>query len=105
MHMVDGLEWLRSSAAPVIEDRVFGNVRASGCDRNGWVWESLELFDTPRGMIDLCFIAGLNGPGPAHHQQLNAVLRALDALTLAAAPMILAKLAGLTGVRYSADPW
>ena len=93
MLMRVGLGALRSAAAPVIDHRFFGPVRASGYDRDGWLWESLELLDTPRGRVDLSFTAGLSGPGPEHRSQLDTIISRIGPLTRASASMVLTELA------------
>src|SRR5690349_9099778 len=93
--MVSGLESLRRAAAPMVDHPLFGLVRATPCPAGGpWLWESLELFETRRGSVDLGFEAGSEGPGDAHRAQLEAILAQLDALTTAAAPMIVDQLGG-----------
>lgn len=101
--MVSGLESLRRAAAPMVDHPAFGLVRATPCPAGGpWLWESLELFETRRGSVDLGFEAGPEGPGDAHRVQLEAIVAQLDALTAAAAPMIFDHLDGLEA---SALPW
>ena len=57
---------LRDAPAPVLDLRRFGPIRASFCrDSVGFLWESLDLVHTQRGLADLAFEAGLLG-GPAY---------------------------------------
>lgn len=101
--MIHCLESRRGTPALVIDHDAFGLVRASGCDVDGsWLWESLDLLDTYRGRADLTYSAGPDGPGPAHRAQLDVLLHGLDALTEAAAPLVLRELAGL-GCQFRAD--
>ena len=84
---------LSPTAMLVMDDPDFGPLRASParCDAT-WLWESLELVETPRGRVDLAFAAGPKGPSDAHRRQLKWVTARLDSLKHAAAPMIVAKL-------------
>ena len=85
---------LSPTAMLVMDDPDFGPLRASParCDAT-WLWESLELVDTPRGRVDLAFAAGPQGPSDAHRRQLKWVTARLDSLRHAAAPMVFAKFA------------
>lgn len=81
--------WLREAPAPVIDHRRFGALRASyRRESELFLWESLDLVQTGRGLVDLEFEAGAWGPSEAHARQLEVVVARLDALTRAAARAI-----------------
>ena len=99
------LEWARRSV-PMVEHPSFGPLRASVRGDGGpWLWEALDLRDTPRGEADLGFEAGSSGPGPAHVAQLDEIVADLDQLTAAAAPIIDLKLGGWLERSLGDDPW
>jgi hypothetical protein len=78
-----------SAAALVLDHPAFGQVRASMRSEEGqWLWECLDLVETARGAVDLCFDAGPDGPGLAHWVQLATLAAQLDSLTRVAVPMI-----------------
>ena len=96
---------LRDAPAPVLDLRRFGPIRASFCrDSDGFLWESLDLVHTQRGLADLAFEAGAWGPTAAHEQQLDTITANLDVLTESAAQAI----AGALGGAFEhclRDPW
>lgn len=90
----------------MMEHPDFGPLRASERgDGAPWLWEALDLHDTPRGQADLGFEAGASGPGSSHVAQLDQILAELDPLTAAAAPMIDVKLGGCLERSLGDDPW
>ena len=98
-------EWARRSV-PMMEHPNFGPLRASVRGDGGpWLWETLQLLDTPRGEADLGFEAGSSGPGASHEAQLDEIVSNLDRLTAAAAPMIDVKLGGCLEHSIGDDPW
>ena len=100
-------DWLRSTPAPVIDHPLFGQVRASHRPRQGsWLWETLGLVATPRGDGGLTFDAGENGPNVSHERQWNTIIKQLDSLTEAAAPLIASDLSHWDEVPFDpASPW
>ena len=96
MASVSGFERLPNTAAPMIDDPMFGLLRATPSDTGQtWLWQPLDLVETPRGMADIAFEAGADGPRDAHRAQLHEILARLDALTDLAAPLVAARLFGL----------
>jgi len=95
MASVSGFERLPNAAAPMIDDAVFGLLRATPSDTGRtWLWQPLDLVPTPCGMADIAFEAGLDGPSQAHRAQLQEILARLEALSDLAAPLITARLFG-----------
>jgi hypothetical protein len=79
----------------MIDDPIFGLLRATPGDAGRtWLWQPLDLVETRRGMADIGFEAGPDGPGKAHRAQLNDILAQLEALANLAAPLITARLFG-----------
>jgi hypothetical protein len=77
----------------MIDHPIFGPVRAAP-RRPGrpWLWQSLDLVETPLGRADIAFEASAEGPGEAHRVQLREIVSRLDALTEAAGPLIFDRL-------------
>jgi hypothetical protein len=99
MASVSGFERLPSAAAPMIDDPVFGLLRATPSHfGRTWLWQPLDLVDTQCGVADLAFEAGPEGPGDAHRGQLPEILAQLDMLTDLAAPLVAARLFGAPAV-------
>jgi hypothetical protein len=86
--MVSEFEWLSGAASPVVDHPAFGLLRGTPSRNGAWLWQSLDLVDTPRGNADIAFEAGADGPTYDHSEQLDHIMDNLDALTAAAAPMI-----------------
>lgn len=87
----------------MIDHPTFGPVRATP-RRAGrpWLWQALDLVETPRGRADIAFEAGAEGPGEAHRAQLHEIVHRLDALTEAAGPLILDR---LSRQGAAVEPW
>src|SRR4051794_21162523 len=95
MASVSGFERVPSAAAPMIDDPMFGLLRATPSDTGRtWLWQPLDLVETPCGMADIAFEAGADGPSDAHRAQLDRILARLDALADLAGPLITARLFG-----------
>ena len=99
-------DWLRKAPAPVVDHPVFGRLRAAHRPKDGaWSWETLDLIETPRGLVSVNFDAGESGPGIAHEVQWRGILERLDELTRAAAPLVAGELQHWP-VRFDpAAPW
>lgn len=102
-------DWLRKQPAPVIDHSRFGRVRASHRPSSGtWLWETLDMVDTPRGEVSLTFDADESGPTAAHERQFDHMLDNLDWLTETAVPMLASELKDFLdfgGLKFPADPW
>jgi hypothetical protein len=86
----------------MVDDPMFGLLRATPSHiARKWLWQPLDLVETPCGLADIAFEAGAEGPGDAHRAQLQEILARLEALTDLAAPLITARLLGPPGLTES----
>lgn len=99
-------DWLRKSPTPVIEHPAFGRVRAAHRPESGnWLWETLEFVETPRGPADVGFEAPETGPTPEQERHFDWIVANLDALTVAAAPLVAGELTEWLERPFPANPW
>ena len=99
-------DWLRKAPGPVMEHPAFGRLRAFNRPASGaWLWETVDPVATTRGAIFVWLQADERAPGAHQRALLDRIIDRIDALTLAAAPVIGQRLAGWLERPFDPDPW